>query len=786
MRARTELLASDASERYLRRRLVRDVIRSKLVGGTFLLVCMALVAWLRLMPLDPTRIDAAHTYVGEDGVEHVYLGDLDSYLWLRHARTLLRTGDPCDAVVDGECRDTHTLAPLGARTTYARSLHVFAIAGLHRLMTMWWPQQPLPVTAALLPVIVGVAGAVPAFALGSMLGGIVAGTFAVALTMLQPLLLGRSIGGDNDVWNVVLPLYGLWLVLLALRASGSNGRIGWAVAAGVCTGLQAWAWSGWMAVHVVMLAGLALLTLLDVRRTAPVLLAFVVASAVTTSLTPQGGYFALPGALLAALVPQDGPPPVADLAWPSPLASVKELRPLDLPAMSQVAGGATVLVAGAAGVLLMLAAGNVARAAGVIVAIWMLAGAFAASKGVRFQLLLVPPLGIACAVAVGRASTWLRREIRAAGRLYRAVASTILTLVLALAFVFAFDPGFRIAQYYRPQIDDAWWDALTHLGETAAPDAIVHGWWDFGHWTTYVADRRVANDGSSLQTHVPYWTARALLTPSEAESAGILRMLGCGSDTLPLPEGERGAYATVRRTGRDPVAAFDVVTAVVARDAAAAGDHLEAQGFTASERADILRATHCDPPESYLVLPTRLLATRTALVDLGSWDARREPVPTRIFDANNPGTPFLGAWIGCEPPHPDGEHTCRLDTWIGGWGSEWLGSFSYRPDAIGRSILAAGGADHQTTAGAPGLIVVAGPNGLERITPASPTHPDLGVLIDVANARILVGEPTFLASTLVQLLYLDGRYATHYAKVDERVAAGERVTTWRIRWPPAR
>lgn len=79
-------------------------------------------------------------------------------------------------------------------------------------------------------------------------------------------------------------------------------------------------------------------------------------------------------------------------------------------------------------------------------------------------------------------------------------------------------------------------------------------------------------------------------------------------------------------------------------------------------------------------------------------------------------------------------------------------------------------------------MLVAGARDLERVVPASPVHPDLGVMIDVQNARVLVGTSAFLASTLVQLLYLDGRYATRYAKVDERVGADERLTTWKIRW----
>ena len=280
-------------------------------SGLGLLFCIAVVLWVRLVPLDPSGIDADHTYVGADGAEHVYLGDLDSYLWLRHARTLLRTGDPCDAVVDGVCRDLHTNAPVGTRTTYARSLHPAAIAWLHRALTRWFPEQPLPATAALVPVVAGVAGVLPAFAIGRMLGGVVAGVFTVAFTMLDPMVLGRTIGGDNDVWNVVLPLYALWLTLTGLRAPGTFGRVAWAAAAGACVGLHAWAWSGWMLFHVVIVTGLAVVPLLDLggrragRGRPPaalvVLGAFVAASAIATSRTPEGGYLRLPRAVVDAL-----------------------------------------------------------------------------------------------------------------------------------------------------------------------------------------------------------------------------------------------------------------------------------------------------------------------------------------------------------------------------------------------------------------------------------------------------------------------------------------------------
>ena len=108
------------------------------------------------------RLKSQLRYGGNDGQEYVYLGDFDSYLWLRHARNYLRTGTTCDAV-HGACRDTYTNAPVGARTVYARSLHIAAIVGLHTLITLFRPDYPLPASAFLVPVIIGVLGVLPAF-----------------------------------------------------------------------------------------------------------------------------------------------------------------------------------------------------------------------------------------------------------------------------------------------------------------------------------------------------------------------------------------------------------------------------------------------------------------------------------------------------------------------------------------------------------------------------------------------------------------------------------------------
>ena len=84
---------------------LRMRLRAKLAIAIVLVACGALVLWVRLLPLEISNGDADGsrspdwTYVAEDGREHVYLGDLDSYLWLRHARTLLPIGQEVAVLV---------------------------------------------------------------------------------------------------------------------------------------------------------------------------------------------------------------------------------------------------------------------------------------------------------------------------------------------------------------------------------------------------------------------------------------------------------------------------------------------------------------------------------------------------------------------------------------------------------------------------------------------------------------------------------------------------------------
>jgi hypothetical protein len=104
--------------------------------------------------------------------------------------------------------------------------------------------------------------------------------------------------------------------------------------------------------------------------------------------------------------------------------------------------------------------------------------------------------------------------------------------------------------------------------------------------------------------------------------------------------------------------------------------------------------------------------------------------------------------------------------------------FFYDPAAPENGRLRQGG-----RAGAPGALVVAGNRSLGERLDGGAAFRDIGVLLDVAGQRILVGSPLLVRSTLVRLFYLEGRYSRIFQPAARRTTlTGEEVAAYKIRW----
>ena len=147
-------------------------------------------------------------------------------------------------------------APFGGVAMYPHSLHIDSIAWVHRLMEWLHPGYPLASSAFLVPVIIGALAGLPAFAIGRALAGDIGGLFAALLSALNPLFLLRSIGSDNDVWNVVLPLALIWAAIRTTTARSVFGQAALRSDWPVGMALHFETWNGWLFTYAVVVVGL--------------------------------------------------------------------------------------------------------------------------------------------------------------------------------------------------------------------------------------------------------------------------------------------------------------------------------------------------------------------------------------------------------------------------------------------------------------------------------------------------------------------------------------------------
>lgn len=844
------------------------------------------------------QLKSQFTYRDTTGTPRVFLGDFDSYHWLRMADNYLRTGTTCDEITAGQCRDTYANAPVGRRAIYHRSLHIAAIVVIHRLISFFKPNYPLSSSSYFVPVLVGVLGVFPAYALGARLAGELGGLCAALLAGTNPFFLSRSVGSDDDVWNVVIPLFVVWAASEAIGAARRRSQIGFALLAGVMVGLDAATWSGWPLAASVVLLGLAGNLLLELARGA--IRGFVRGPWSSAELKRAGlvlALFYLGAGLCATLAGGDGfgfplglakpllglpraSTSAAQMVWPNIFFSVAELAPSNLKTIESALGGPYYFFVGLLGLaalltpaaragwrhlallfaigvldaclavsglgrvgLIALIAAPLAvalvmelvfapeqadnRGPALIVMVWFLAALWLSYQGMRFVMLLVAPFALTFGGAMGRLQQWAQGWIT---RLQPAVARfsrPILVAALATVLIVPVLEGYAECRSYLPLMNGTWWNTLTILHQQSPPDAIVNTWWDYGYWTQYVARRRVNNDGASLQVHVPYWTAAALAAPSDQESAGLWRMLDCGSDATPDPEGKEGAYGKLLAYGVDGVLAPAMITRLAEMNRRQAQAYLAEQGLSPTAQADVLRSTHCRPPVSYLLL-TNAIAPVRWWWGLATWDFRRAYVAkiarflpenraiaimaSRLgyskdqartlyqqavslkFQADEQG--FISPatvgprapWIPCQSAR-EGVVTCSAAGAIPAGASTITAvRFDANNPADARIVsvrpVQGKAATFELRQTRPAAVVIAGPRGLQSISNPSAESPDVGVLIDLlGGAHVLLGPPSLIRSTLTRLLYLHGRYDPLFEKIHEEEGFGGLwVALFRINW----
>jgi hypothetical protein len=146
---------------------------------------------------------------------------------------------------------------------------------------------------------------------------------------------------------------------------------------------------------------------------------------------------------------------------------------------------------------------------------------------------------------------------------------------------------------------------------------------------------------------------------------------------------------------------------------------------------------------------------------------------------------FRRRWTPCALDATHARYVCSLrDAEAAPGGVTRAFEYPAGDPGAGRVVVRA--ADDDTGAAlvrTPAVVIAADADGRHETTPAVADRLQVGALVDVAGARVLLGDPAMLRSTFTALLFLDGRPLTGFVERGRRRGArGRLVTTWEIVW----
>lgn len=309
--------------------------------------------------------------------KYVYLGDIDSYFWMREARKLLNNGTVCDEIDYNKqlCyQDTYTRAPekmpvkLG---TEKASPYSYSILYIYKFLKLFNPDITIMQASFYTPLVYGIIIAILSFLIGMMIAGRLAGLITSIIISVNPTFLSRTLGSDNDPLSVFFPVLIVLFFILTIQSNDLKKRYGYGLVTGLSISLYAYSWQGWWFMFdflmgtLVIYAGFQIVRKLikhqdiktiarskDLKDTAIVLGLILTVSAILitiivnfrTFLYAFNKPFWFMGTKVAAMANY----------WPNVLVTVAEFNPGSIPSIISQMGGKLMFFIGLMGILFVM------------------------------------------------------------------------------------------------------------------------------------------------------------------------------------------------------------------------------------------------------------------------------------------------------------------------------------------------------------------------------------------------------------------------------------------------
>lgn len=810
-------------------------------------------------------------YQYESGIHsYTYMGDIDSYYWLRQARNILEKGHICDVIENNICYDTYTVAPNKARLS--KSIHPYSIFFVYKIIKPFNQDLTLMQAQLIVPTIYAVITALLVFILVLRINGVLAALVSSVLVSMSPIFLSRSLGSDTDVYNVLFPVFIVFFAYTSFASEGWKKKAIFSAITGLFIGVYSFAWIGWWYLFdFIIIAVFAdyffymakdfyksrkfsfqgILKNTKTREVMAILLPFIILSFISLSIISGFGEISAsyknPLGFTKAKIASN-----INL-WPNVLTTVAEFNEASIPEIIGQVWGHNFFFLALLGFVLLLYKKfkNITKKwfvslpsiaiiyylttprgtnlelvsyiaiLGVVFCLglysqfkseeeadiklaalfffWVIASIYASTKGVRFVILLVPPVVIGIGISLGflhKAITQIIAQFTGANK---AVVAIAIFLIFSFCLIEPVKAGSNTAKNYLPNVNDQWWEALTSIKDNSKPDAIINSWWDFGHWFKYIADRRVTLDGSSQNSPQLHWLGKLLLTSNEKEAVGILRMLDCGGNN---------AFNSINKIKNNTPRSIKLLNKILLiKGKSEAKKFLIEDGLSDKESEDVLQYSHCQPPENFLIVSEDMIGKGGVWAHFGSWDFDRAWMQKTFAQSKNKEDAIGGFMAQLSISRQEAESYYaelsnlkseqEINVWIAPWPSYIQGETKCEINN-NKSIVVCAMRDVNvfvdiqnmeayipTSQGIKRVnsIVYTTPGGLETKTYSENTLGFSMVFASNNNGEYtgIFMQPQLVNSTFTKLFYLDG-HGTSYFDPFHKSGDNFRIKIWKVNW----
>lgn len=599
-----------------------------------------------------------------------YMVGIDPYFWARHARNIIRNGYPGDFLKNGVPYDNYMLAPIGREVPpdmFPAYFDAYFYEFLHFFNKNISLEYSMLFNQAIL---IGLATII-AFLLGRRIAGNTTGFFAALTIAMHTAILVRTTGSfaDSDPYQILVPLLIIWLFLESFNTSSRPFKIVLPILTGLSIGFYNFVWGGWWYIflYVIAAGGIYLVYyfstswksagIKNIFKNTEFSRVLFTLSIIMVVAVPTMIYYSGVDEITQLAQRVVGFIQIHDVGstyvWPNVYITVAEQNEGSIQSAISSVGGTIFFYFSLIGIILPLLfkkvreTNNINIKSPIIILIWLATTLWAVTRGVRFTLMMVPPIAIGFGMSISILSSSAQKLIKYLdvynnwykyGSMFLSVLIGLMLLgMLPYQSNGMWSEAKKIAFYGASDMDDAWWKSLENIRLNSSPNAIITSWWDFGHWFKYIADRSVTFDGTSQNNPQAHWVGLILATNNEKYAAGILRMLDCGA-TL--------GFDKLNEPINDIAKTKDIIDPMFTMNKEQARAYLQTVSKQYPnkifETDIILNYTHCDPPEAFFITSTDMISKAAVWGHFGLWDFNKSLMYNELLKEEYKGNADAG------------------------------------------------------------------------------------------------------------------------------------------------